>query len=123
MININLNNLNPLEIMIHEKLTAYSKENTSIRIVQAATICDCSVSKISKFVKKLGFANYKQYINFLYGKELPQAKVSTELNRIQQFISDFDTTMIDEFLELIMNHDKIVFFGYGPSLICAQYFE
>ena len=123
MININFNNLNPLEIMIHDKLSAYSKENSNIRIAQAAIICDCSVSKISKFVKKLGFTNYKQYIDFLYGKEIPESKESTELTRIQQFITDFDTTMIDEFLVLIKNHDKIVFFGYGPSLICAQYFE
>lgn len=31
--------------------------------------------------------------------------------------------MVDDLLDLIDKHNKIVFFGYGPSLLCAQYFE
>jgi len=123
MINIDLNNLNPLEQHIYNTLLEYSKSHHKIRITKAAEICDCSVSKISKFVKKLGFKNFKQYLDFLYGKELPQKHHSTELERIKKFIDDVDVGMIDEFLELIRAHDKIVLFGYGPSLICAQYFE
>lgn len=123
MINIDFSNLNALEKQIYDKLLVYSKANPAFRINQAAEVCDCSVSKISKFVKKLGFNNYKQYLDFLYGKEIPQTKHSSELNRIKQFIDDFDTSMIDEFIDLINSHDKIVLFGYGPSLICAQYFE
>ena len=123
MINIDFSNLNPLEKEIHEKLTEYAKTNDTIRINTAAELCGCSVSKISKFVKKLGFTNYKQYLDFLHGKALPQSTHSSELLRVKQFIDDFDDQMVDELLELIEKHDKIVLFGYGPSLICAQYFE
>lgn len=123
MITIDFNHLNPLEKQIHSKLLEYSNTNHEIRITQAAEVCNCSVSKISKFVKKLGFANFKQYLDFLYGKEIPVTNYSTELERIKKFIDEFDITMIDDFLELINDHEKIVLFGYGPSLICAQYFE
>lgn len=123
MITIDFDNLNPLEKKIHEILAEYTKENMNLRINQAAEVCDCSVSKISKFVKKLGFENYKQYMDFLYDNDLPKAKYKGELDRLKQFINDFDDALVDEFLDLIMAHDKIVLFGYGPSLICAQYFE
>lgn len=123
MININYNKLNPLEQQIHIKLQAYSKEHDTIKITEAANYCGCSVSKISKFVKKLGLNNYKQYLDFLYGRELSMTSQSGELNRIRQFIDAFDESKVTELLSLINKHDKIVLFGYGPSLLCAQYFE
>jgi DNA-binding MurR/RpiR family transcriptional regulator len=123
MINIDFSKLNPLEIQIHNKLDAYAKTNDNIRINAAAELCECSVSKISKFVKKLGFANYKQYLDFLQGRDIPQVRLSNELVRIRQYIDDFSDTMVSELLELIESHQKIVFFGYGPSFYCAQYFE
>jgi DNA-binding MurR/RpiR family transcriptional regulator len=123
MINIDFNKLNPLEKKINEKLLQVSKSTSNITINQAAEACDCSVSKISKFVKKLGFDNYKQYMNFLYGKELPQKKSFEELERIKNFIDDFDISLVDKFIELMNAYEKIILFGYGPSFICTQYFE
>lgn len=123
MININFSKLNPLEQEIHQKLQTYSKEIDTIKITQAAEYCGCSVSKISKFVKKLGFTNYRQYLDFLYGREMVTSKHSDELSRIQKFIDSIDSCKVKELLKLIEDHDKIVLFGYGPSLICAQYFE
>ncbi|GLC31809.1 MurR/RpiR family transcriptional regulator [Clostridium omnivorum] len=123
MINVNINKLNPLEMQIYEKLQAFSKDNPPITINQAAEVCECSVSKISKFVKKLGFNNYKQYIDFLYGKEIVHKKPYEELERLKKFIDDFDEAIVDEFIEIMNSHEKIVFFGYGPSFICTQYFE
>lgn len=61
--------LNPLEQLIYKQLVVYAEENTSIKISEAALYCGCSVSKISKFVKKLGFDNFKQFAAFLQGKE------------------------------------------------------
>lgn len=123
MIGIDLNSLNPLEKQIYETMLNHSKTMKTIRINQAAELCECSVSKISKFVKKLGFNSYKQYLKFLYGKDLSENLHSAGLNRLKNFIDSFDTAMVDEFLSLIDNHEKIVLFGYGPSLLCAQYFE
>lgn len=123
MININTDNLNPLENKIYNILMDYSKTSPKFRINTAADLCECSVSKISKFVKKLGFVNFKQYLEFLYGEELTVSGQSDELQRLKGFIDNFDHNLKDDFLELIESYDKIVFFGYGPSLICGQYFE
>lgn len=123
MINIDFSRLNPLEKQIHNQLLHYSELYPDIKINKAAEMCSCSVSKISKFVKKLGFANYKQYMDFLYGKEVLPNNSSRELERIKNFINEFDPSLVDDFIELLNKHDKIILFGYGPSFICAQYFE
>jgi len=123
MITIDLDALNPLEKQIHEQLIRHSKTMSTIRINQAAGFCHCSVSKISKFVKKIGFNNYKQYIAFLYGQEIRPMDSSNELNRVRSFIESFETGMVTELLSLIDRHDKIALFGYGPSFLCARYFE
>ena len=123
MITIDLDALNPLEKQIHEQMIRHSKTMSPIRINQAADFCHCSVSKISKFVKKLGFSNYKQYHAFLYGKDIRPMDNSNELNRVRSFINSFETAMVTELLSLIDRHDKIALFGYGPSFLCARYFE
>ncbi len=123
MINLDISRLNTLEQEIYKILLECSKNNSNIKITQAAEICGVSVSKISKFVKKLGFENYKQFMDFLYGNEIPQKEVSNELVRIKNFIDDFDTSLVDEFIDLINSHERIILFGYGPSFICMQYLE
>ncbi|WP_246577970.1 MurR/RpiR family transcriptional regulator [Clostridium psychrophilum] len=121
--NIDVNKLNTLEHQINETIIKCSKENLNLKIAQAAEACGCSMSKISKFVKKLGFNNYKQYMNFLYGHEISQKYSSNELERIKDFLDDFDLSLVDEFIDLMNSCDKIILFGYGPSFICTQYFE
>ena len=123
MITVDLNRLNPLEKEIHEQMIRHSRTMPVIRISQAAEFCQCSVSKISKFVKKLGFSSYRQYLDFLYGRDLDAPGDSDELNRIRSFVDTFDPSLTDELLSLIDSHGKIALFGYGPSLLCAQYFE
>ena len=123
LITIDESSLNPLEKNIHETLLAHRDAYDTIRISQAALLCDCSVSKISKFVKKLGFQNYKQYLSFLYGNIVESKKQTAEIQRISAFLSTFDTSVVDDLYKLIENHKKIILFGYGPSLLCAQYFE
>lgn len=123
MINVDVSSLNPLEKRIHEQLMLLSENRQNIRIHEAAELCQCSSSKISKFVKKLGFKNYKQYLDFLYGREVEHCRPSDELQRISSFIDSFAPAMIDELLQLIDAHKKVILFGYGPSMLCAQYFE
>lgn len=115
--------LNELERRIHRTLSASVKNEEKIGIGRAAEICGCSVSKISKFARKFGFATYKEYIGFLYGKAPLLKESSAELTRIRDFIDAFDTRIVDEFIGILDKYDKIILFGYGPSLICAQYFE
>ena len=123
MISIDFTTLNALEKRIHETLQNVSKELSTLRITEAASLCGCSVSKISKFTKKIGFTTYKQYVEFLYNTEVPIKNPYGELDRIQEFITHFDETLVDEMILLIAGYDRIVLFGYGPSLLCAQYIE
>ena len=115
--------LNPLEQSIYKQLVLYAGENTSIKISEAALYCGCSVSKISKFVKKLGFDNFKQFAAFLQGKEPEKKSCSSELERIRQFTEEFDFRIVENFIEQLEKHKKIIILGYGPSYYCAQYFE
>ena len=123
MISIDVSSLNPLEKRIHEQLMQFSENRETMRIHEAAELCQCSVSKISKFVKKLGFKNYKQYLDFLYGREIERCEQSGELKRVRTFIDAFDPALVEELLALIDTHQKVILFGYGPSMLCAQYFE
>lgn len=123
MINIDFGTLNPLEQKIHAALANRSKQVNTIRITEAADICECSTSKISKFTKKLGFANYKQYLDFLYGRTPLQSDHASELDRLETFIQTFDTGKVRDVAKLIAQKDKLVLLGYGPSYVCAQYFE
>lgn len=123
VIAIDLSSLNPLEKKIYEILLAHKDSYETLRITQAAELCNCSVSKISKFVKKLGFRNYKQYLNFLSGKLIEEAGQTDELKRISTFLAAFDANLVDDLYSIIESHSKIILFGYGPSFLCAQYFE
>lgn len=123
MVNIDTTKLNPLERTILETLRSYSDGNTAPTITEAAKICGCSVSQVSKAVKKAGFKGYKRYIQYLFYGEHHKESVSEELQRLRQVIDEFDISLVDEFVGLIDNHEKIILFGYGPSYIAAQYFE
>lgn len=124
MLEINMNNnLNPLDIEIHEQLTIECKNNDSLTITEAAALCHCSPSKISKLVKKLGFNNYKQYRNYICGRKTSAKTFSNEFERIKHFLDTFDPAIIDKFLEKIRTYKKIALLGYGPSKYCAQYLQ
>lgn len=123
MINVDINNLNTLEKKIYNNLMEASKSEEGISIKRAAEICDCSTSKISKFVCKLGFANYKQYIRSLYGEELEDNNTSDQLGRVENFLKEYDKQLVERLIDELFAYDRVILFGYGPSLICAQYFE
>ncbi len=123
MIRIDFSKLNPLEKEIHKTLSESVNNQASITINEAADLCSCSMSKISKFVKKLGFNNYKQYMQFLNEKDISSPETSSELERLQKYIEDFDPALVKEFAEEVQKHQKILFFGHGPSYLAAEYFE
>jgi len=108
MINIDINNLNPLEKEIYNTLTQKVLTVPNIRITQAAEYCDCSISKISKVVKKLGFRNYKQFMGFLYGEEISVNSETSELKRLRRFIDDFDPKVVDDFIKLLNQHERVI---------------
>ncbi|WP_148359098.1 MurR/RpiR family transcriptional regulator [Peribacillus simplex] len=83
-----------------------------------------SPSKVSKLVRKLGFENFKQYKLFFGGQQIisEDKKNSSELERLKNYIENFDPTLIDNFLTIFKKYNRIVLFGLGPSFICVEYF-
>jgi DNA-binding MurR/RpiR family transcriptional regulator len=74
-------------------------------------------------VRRLGFTTYKQYIaSFSNPKARAARSLSPELARLSNFIKKFDERLVNEMINLINEHYTIVFFGYGPSFYCLQYF-
>lgn len=124
MININLNKLNQLELSVHNKLSKVIENNYNIKILEAADYCGVSSSMVSKLVRKLGFINFKQYKLFFSGQQIisEDKKDSSEIERLKDFIENFDTALIDNFLSIFNKYNKIVLFGLGPSFFCAEYF-
>ena len=124
MLEINMSNrMNALDAEIHDCLSEEFKKNEVLTIVEAADLCHCSPSKISKFVKKLGFQNYKQYRDFICRKTPVARTYSDEFDRIRHFLDTFYLSLIDRFIQEIRPYKKIALVGYGPSKYCAQYFQ
>jgi DNA-binding MurR/RpiR family transcriptional regulator len=122
MLSIDAGRLNALEKSVHDRIEKLAKE-TDLTITRAAELCGCSASKISKLARRLGFSGYKQYIRYISGKEMVRPDASPELQRIAGFLEKFDATLSDQVIDAINRHDRIVLFGYGPSLYCLHYFE
>ncbi|ANN35662.1 hypothetical protein A9498_29805 (plasmid) [Bacillus thuringiensis serovar coreanensis] len=122
--NINLNKLNQLERAVHNKLSKIIENNYNIKILEAADQCDVSSSKVSKLVRKLGFENFKQYKQFFSGQTIisEDKEISSELERLKNFIENFDPVLIDNFLTIFKKFNRIVLFGLGPSFISVEYF-
>jgi len=122
MLVLNNQNLTSLEKKMYEKLTKEVKDNYDMRIVEAANLCNVSNSKVSKFVRKIGFKNFKEFKKYFSGKEL-NTTYTTEFKRLTRFFETFDREYVDKFVNIIHDYDKIVVFGLGPSYIIAQYFS
>ncbi|MDR0377599.1 MAG: hypothetical protein LBH70_07380, partial [Spirochaetaceae bacterium] len=91
MLDVDTDRLNPLERRIHKIIGGNADKNARLRIGEAAALCGCSPSKISKMVRKLGFATYKQYIgSFSTAKARALKLLSPELARLSDFIAKFD---------------------------------
>ena len=122
--NVTESNLNQTEQTIHQKLTTLLKENVKLKIREAANICEVSPSKISKYVKKLGFDSFKQYrLHFSGQVPLPEKSIqSDEMTRLHYFLENFDRLVINQFLDYFSSHKKIILYGLGPTFICLEYF-
>ncbi|MEN2400851.1 SIS domain-containing protein [Flavobacterium sp. MC2016-06] len=118
---VNKDLLNSLEKNIYSALLQEIKQNHTLSITDAGAICGCSPSKISKFIQKLGFKNYKEYLGFISGKAF--SVIPNENERLNKFLEDFNPEIINQFAAHICKFEKIILFGYGPSFIAGQYFE
>lgn len=125
MIKVDGNRLNPLEKIIFAESKHHIESNSAITITDLAYQLSVSPSKISKFVRKLGFDSFKQYKQFLEKEdmaELPTQAVSNELQRIAHYIETFDNALAEEFWSKLKDCNKLIIYGIGPSFIVAEYF-
>ena len=123
MLNLDTTKLNPLDQRIVDQIVAQGRRNPSLKIREVAEICGCSISQVSKAVRKAGFSGYKDFLRILSTGEQPLKPAHAELERLKRVIDELDIAAVEEFARLIERHEKIILFGYGPSLICARYFE
>ncbi|GAA0433418.1 hypothetical protein GCM10008983_07580 [Lentibacillus halophilus] len=124
MLKLNTDHLTKLEQEMHMKLSKASASSAKLRITEAANMCNTSPSKVSKFVRKLGFQTFKQYKLYFSGQkvDVQEKKTSTELERLMEFLKNFDPEVVDGFLSIIKRYNKIIIYGLGPSFISAEYF-
>lgn len=108
---------NIMEVLLDE----ISKRDFSIN--QAAELCQCSPSLISKAIKKAGFKGFKNFKHVNKSDYIKESSESNEIKRIKSFLNEFDFTKIDPIINYITSAQQIVLFGYGPSFIVAEYFE
>ncbi|SNR39067.1 MurR/RpiR family transcriptional regulator [Flavobacterium sp. ov086] len=118
---INKESLNALERSIFSILIKEIKQNDTLSITDAALVCNCSPSKISKFVQKLGFKSYKEYLAFVSGRS--STVIPNENERLNKFLENFNSAISNDFAAYLQKFEKIILFGYGPSFIAGQYFE
>jgi DNA-binding MurR/RpiR family transcriptional regulator len=123
MFDVDTTRLTTLDRRIVDDLMAHARHHPPFRIMEAAEICGCSMSQVSKAVRKAGFSGYKNFIRVLYAGEQPREPALDELERLKRVIEEFDLSVVDEFASLIKEHERVILFGYGPSQISAQYFE
>ena len=123
MLNLDTTKLNPLDQRIVDQIVSQGRLNPSLKIREVAEICGCSISQVSKAVRKAGFSGYKDFLHILSTGKQPLKPALAELERLKKVIDELDIAAVDEFARLIEQHEKIILFGYGPSLVCARYFE
>lgn len=121
---IEFSKLNPLEKRIYQNIEPIIKENPTISITELCAREQVSASKLSKFAKKCGFANFKQLKRYIAGEEMTeiQTTASAELQRVADYLAHFDQKVVAQFFAQIEHCKKLVILGYGPSYHCAEYF-
>ncbi|MFC0228379.1 MurR/RpiR family transcriptional regulator [Serratia aquatilis] len=124
MIKVDYTSLNVLERKLLDSTKECIQHNSTVSITELSTQLDVSTSKISKFVRKMGFESFKQYKKFLISgqTESPPIKPSDELQRISEYIANFDDNLAHDFWLKIKDCNKLIIYGLGPSFICADYF-
>ncbi|MCA0991457.1 MurR/RpiR family transcriptional regulator [Pseudalkalibacillus hwajinpoensis] len=124
MIQLDTKHLTKLEEEVHGKLSEVVATNDKLKIIDAAKLCEVSPSKVSKLVRKLGFDNFKQYKLYFSGQQIytEKRKKSSEIDRLMQFLENFDPALVENFVSVFQKYKKIIIYGLGPSFISAEYF-
>ena len=94
-------------------------------ITDLAKSCNVSISKITKYSKKLGFDGYKELkyeINKSKNNNLTLRSYDYQRQKINTFFENFDPVKMDNLMKYINSSEKVYFYGRGPSLKVAEYY-
>lgn len=126
---INTVKLSPLEEQLYNNIFYNTQKVNEKNIFQIADICGVSPSKISKFVRKIGFSNYKDFREFLQdqtNETTPKKKqsclTSNEIARIQDFCNNLSEKVVKNTIKQLTHYNKVVFYGEGYTYRCLNYF-
>ncbi|WP_046209551.1 MurR/RpiR family transcriptional regulator [Vibrio sp. ECSMB14105] len=120
--------LNNLEKKILREITPILEKESNISISKASEQLNISPSKLSKFVRRMGFENFKEFKR-LHNKNIDiensedSAIKNSHLSSIQIFLDSFDRDLVDSFSIEMEKYQNIVLYGAGPSFACAVYFS
>ncbi len=118
--------LNSKDISISDKIVANINIVPDMNINELADLCDVSVSKISKYAKKLGFNGFKDFIYRLkqdhnHSRDKGGA-FEYQKEKILEFFEDYNPDKVMEIQRLILESNKIYLFGRGPSNNVCEYY-
>ncbi|MFC0179210.1 MurR/RpiR family transcriptional regulator [Thorsellia kenyensis] len=130
MFKIDGERLNSLEKQLFRDTQPLILNCPNISITDLSCALGVSSSKISKFVRKLGFASFKTYKNYVSSHNLEMISPSEhlvdgnfgEISRLADYLASFNHQMVVDFWTKIRSCNKLVLYGIGPSHLCAEYF-
>lgn len=118
--------LSATDIAISDKIISHTDKVLQMNISELAIFCGVSVSKISKYSKKLGFNGFKDFIFQLkidYNNSRDKGGAfDYQKDKINLFFEDYNPEIVENIQNIIMNSNKIYLFGRGPSHNVCEYY-
>lgn len=118
--------LNKIDENIAKILYSERHEIVNKNISEVAEHCNVSPSKITKYCKKIGLDGFKELKYKMVAYDIMPSSTSQSFLSLRQkneeFWDKFDYQKFDEFKQLLLETEKIIFFGKGPSYHLCEFF-
>lgn len=118
--------LNKIDENIARILYSERHDIANKNISEVAEHCNVSPSKITKYCKKIGLDGFKELKFKMMTYDVVPSSTSQSFLSLRQkneeFWEKFDYQKFDEFKQLLLETEKIVFFGKGPSYHLSEFF-
>lgn len=126
--NLNTDDFSSTDSAIYHYLMSNYANTASMRVREIATASHTSASSVMRFIRKLGFNSYPEFIGFLK-QSIHQPPAENELDFREQVVESlqadqFSMNLQENLMVLadkIINSDQIVFIGIGISGIMCEY--
>ncbi|MCI5724147.1 MAG: MurR/RpiR family transcriptional regulator [Erysipelotrichaceae bacterium] len=120
--------LNDLELEVYNYVISNYEKVMYMRIRELADAVHVSTTTILHFCKKVGYEGFtefklhlKQYISDSIGSPVPDDATGESLDFLKKSMSEEFEKQLDEFAEIILRTEKVMFLGSGNSGMIAKY--